>query len=463
MTHRTLLRGGIVLSGEASLGTLPRGDLLIVGSRIAAVAPSIDAPDADVIDASDCIVHPGFVDTHRHVWQTQLRSVATDWSLFDYFVRMRSIYSGFYGPEDVWLGNHVGALEALNAGITTIVDHCHILNSPEHSDAAVAGLKDSGIRGVFCYGLFENPPNWPGARTLPAGWRREDARRVRAAHFSDDDLLAFGFAPSEVTAVPLDVSREEIALARELAAHRISMHVAMGAYDGGGEFVRQLGDAGELDEDCLFVHGSSLTDVELAYLADTGAALSVTPETELQMAMGHPVAARAAAAGVRTSLGIDIVSNYAGDMQAQMRLLLQAQRGIENAQLTAPPASIRMKAEEVLAFATRGGADALGWGARIGSLAPGKQADVVMTRIDAINTTPCIDPVGTLVLNANPSNVDSVFVAGRPRKRDGALVGVEWPALAARLRASSERICEGFEAADLESIERAAAALMGAH
>jgi cytosine/adenosine deaminase-related metal-dependent hydrolase len=460
---RTLLKGGRVLSLDPSIGEMASGDVLIEGTRIAAVAPSIDAPDAEVVDATDCIVHPGYVDTHRHVWQTQLRSVATDWSLFDYFVRMRSIYSGFYGPEDVWLGNHVGALEALNAGITTMVDHCHILNSPDHSDAAVAGLKDSGIRGVFCYGFFDNPPQWPGARAMPDGWRDADVRRVRAEHFAaDDDPLVFGFAPAEVTAMPFDLACAEIALARELSAHRISMHVSMGAYDAGGQFVRLLGEAGLLGEDMLFVHGASLTNEELRYMRESGAGLSVTPETELQMAMGHPVAIRSAAAGVRTALGIDIVSNYAGDMQAQMRLLLQAQRGLENATLTGPPRAIRLKAAAVLDFATRGGAEVLGWSSRIGTLTPGKDADVVLTRIDAINTAPCIDAVGTLVLNANPSNVDSVFVAGRAMKRDGALVGVDWPDLSRRLRASSERITEAFAGADLDGIETMAAGLMGA-
>ena len=458
----TLIRGGTLLTLDAEHGTLRDADLLIDGTRIAQIGRGLQAPDAQVVDATNCIVHPGFVDTHRHIWQTNVRSVATDWSLFNYFVQMRSIYSGFYGPEDAWLGNHVGALEALNAGITTIVDHCHILNSPEHSDAVVDALQQTGIRGVFCYGLFENPLNWPGAYASPEGWRTSDARRIREHAFaSDDDPLVFGFAPTEVVATSFDVTCAEIALARELGAHRISCHVSMGKYDLGLEIVRQLGDAGLLGEDLLFVHGATLTDQELKYMADSGAAISVTPETELQMAMGHPVAVRADAAGVRTSLGIDIVSNYAGDMQGQMRVLLQAHRGIENEQLTGPPRAIRLQAAQVLDYATMGGARALGWESKIGSLTAGKQADLVLTRTDAINTAPSIDPVGTLVLNANPSNVDSVFVAGRAVKRNGQLVGVDWPSLEARLRASSERIVEGFRATDVAAVEQAAAGMFG--
>jgi cytosine/adenosine deaminase-related metal-dependent hydrolase len=178
------------------------------------------------------------------------------------------------------------------------------------------------------------------------------------------------------------------------------------------------------------------------------------------MAMGHPVAVRAGEKGARASLGIDIVSNYSGDMFAQMRLLLQAQRGLENGRLTAPPRRIRYRAEEVLRLATLGGARALGMDGRIGSLTPGKRADVVVTRCDAINLVPVHDPVGALVMNANTFNVDTVLVNGRPVKRGGQLVGVDWPALAARLRRSAERIVTQARAIPVAVIEELAAPLM---
>ena len=460
--QRTLLRGGTIVSMDPKIGILPKGDLLIEGDRILEVAASIEASDASLVDATNMIVSPGFVDTHRHIWQTQLRTIATDWSLFDYFVQMRSIYSGFYNPDDAFLGNHVGSLEALNAGITTVVDHCHIMNSPEHSDEAVRGLQDAGIRGIFCYGLFENPENWATTPTvLKEGWRHDDARRIKQERLSSDEsLLVFGFAPTEVTLTDFATGCREIEFARELGAHRISCHVSMGNYDAGVEFVRQIGEAGLMADDLLFVHGSTLTDTELSWMADHGAAISVTPETELQMGMGNPVAVRAAEAGVRTSIGIDIVSNYSGDMQGQMRLLLQAQRGIENARHAGPPREIRFKAKDVLEMSTMGGARALGWESRIGSLTPGKQADIVLTRCDDINMVPCIDPVGALVLNANPSNVDSVYVAGRQVKGGGELMHADWPVIRERVRRSSERIVNGFDSIDRREIEDAAANLM---
>jgi cytosine/adenosine deaminase-related metal-dependent hydrolase len=465
LSRRILVRGGRVLTMVPGAAET-RADVLLDGDRIADVAARIDAVDCDVVDASDMIVLPGFVDTHRHVWQTQLRTVATDWSLFDYFAQMRLLYSAFYEPDDVFLGNHVGALEALSAGITTLVDHCHILHTPEHSDEAVRGLEESGIRALFCYGLFHSPTYGENARRslLPEGWRRDDARRIRRDRLrSGDARVTMGFAPFEIDAQPYDVNIEEIAFARELGAARISCHVAMGAYDAGNRFVERMGRDGLLGEDMLFVHGAALTDDELRRMADSGAAVSATPETEMQMGMGFPVALRARDAGVRSSLGVDIVSNYSGDMFAQMRLCLQASRALDNLQYEnrgRAPRRIRLTARDVLDLATRGGAEAAGLASRCGTIERGKQADLAMIRTDAIHMTPAIDAVGAVVLNANASDVDTVFVAGRCVKRGGTLVGVDWPALAQRLRASSERIVAGMRSVPLGEIEKGAAKLM---
>ncbi len=453
--RNTLIRGGHLLTMDPVLGDLNGADVLIEGDTIRAVGPALEPPDGtEVIDARHTIVTPGFVDTHRHVWQTQLRTIATNWTLFDYTCRMRFGYSACYEPEDVHLGNLVGALEALHAGITTIVDHCHIINSPAHADAAVRGLRESGIAGVFCYGIFPNPTLPDFTIDFEPGWRLDDARRVRAEHFAENNaLLTMGVAPTEVTARPFDAVCREFAFAREIGATRISCHVAMGRYDRGDRLVERLAEAQQLGPDVLLVHGAALTDHELALVAASGAGISGTPETELQMGMGRPVTFRARDAGVRTGLGIDIVSNYAGDMFAQMRLQLQAERGFRHASASGAPRVLDVAAREVLELATIGGAQVLGLEDRIGSLTPGKRADLVLTRCDAINMVPVHDPVGALVLNATTHDVDTVFVAGRAVKRNGALVDCDWPALAERLRASSARITAGFAQAPLDQIE----------
>lgn len=447
-SNRTLIRGGRVLTMRDG-STEERLDILIEGERIARVAPHIEAADAEVVDATDLIVLPGFVDTHRHTWQTQLRGIAADWSLYDYLADMRLSFSALYTPEDAELGNYAGALEALSAGITTVVDHCHVINSPDHADKALDGLEKSGIRAVFCYG--PNPRQLPFQPGLDPVVLRQDARRIRRDRLSaNDGRILFGVA-SEIEAMPFEAIAEELAFARELGAQRISCHIAMGCYDQGQRYVERFAEQGLLKSDLLFVHGAAFTDHELALIRDAGAGISSTPETELQMGMGFPVAERARLCGARSSLGIDIVSNNSGDMFAQMRLMLQSTRALDNLALERQgkaPRTIRMKARDVLRMATLGGAEALGLADRIGTIESGKSADITLIRTDSLHMTPAIDPIAALVLYANESDVDSVFVAGRPVKRGGRLADVDIANLTNRLRSSRARLSEGFAQVD---------------
>ena len=319
MSKRVLISQATIVSMDAGLGVLERGDLLIEGERIAQVAPEIACEDAEVIDARGMIAAPGFVDTHRHVWQTQLRGVAADWSLFDYSCLMRNAYSASYEPEDAWLGNHAGALEALAAGVTTLVDHSHLQTSEAHSEGLIRGLRDAGIRGVYCHGLYANPPLVPGApfdsqalfsflRPEVVAFQRELAQTVREKHFpGSDGLLRFGLAASEWSGATPAFVREEVEWMRRLEPARISTHVGMGL----GEELRVapvLAEADLLGDDLLFVHGAHLSDGDLGLLASGGGFVSSTPETEIQMGMGFPVVERVARSGKESSLGIDIVS-----------------------------------------------------------------------------------------------------------------------------------------------------------
>lgn len=454
-----LLTGGrLITMADGDTGRASCRDVLIRDGNVADLLPrGSKVTDAEVIDAAGRIVLPGFVDTHRHTWQTQLRTVAADWTLFDYLVRMRSIYSGCYTAEDAYLGNHLGALESINAGITTIVDHSHLINSPDHADGLVDGLVESGIRGVFCYGFFVNPTLNPYRIAPEPGWRYQDARRIRTARLSSDNArIRFGIAPQEAEAIPPDVLRSEIGLAREMDAHTISMHVAMGNYDGDNRIVAMLRDAGLLGPDMLFVHGASLGDDELRAMAESGAGLSCTPETELQMGMGFPIAFRAREHGVRTSLGIDIVSNYTADMLVQMRMALQSARAVDNAGLAGfgkAPRSVRRSTRDALRLATLGGAEALHMDSVIGSIAPGKAADILILRADDLHMTPSHDDVAAVVFGARTDDIETVLIDGIVRKRDGKLVGVDLERLKARLAQSAARIEAEYRSVDSAPIE----------
>src|SRR5947207_5652847 len=190
VTERVLIRGGYVLTMDPELKDLTVGDVLVEGDRIAAIAPHLDASDAQVVDTRGCIVMPGFVDTHRHTWQTQMRALCADWTLTDYFLGMRLAISPAYSADDVYRGNFVGALEALNAGVTTLLDFSHCNNSPDHADAAVKGLRDAGIRALHCYGFFASQPSNPAFPSHDS--RRADFDRIVRTYASADALVSIG-------------------------------------------------------------------------------------------------------------------------------------------------------------------------------------------------------------------------------------------------------------------------------
>jgi cytosine/adenosine deaminase-related metal-dependent hydrolase len=446
---------------DERLGDLESGEILVEGARIRDVAHRIEVSDCETLDARGMIALPGFVDTHRHTWQTQLRNVAAEWTLFDYFVEMRLCYSSVYTAEDAYLGNYAGAVEALDAGVTTLVDHSHIMNTPEHADAAIDGLEHAGIRGIFCYGLFANPVRESGKPVEYPGlespeWHFQDCKRIRKERLaSDDGLVRLGVATNELESLPIAAAAREIEFARSIGAARISAHIAMGALSRGRALVSRLAERGLLGPDLLFVHGAELSDREIDALVDAEASVSVTPETEVQMGMGTPVTGRILARGGKLGLGIDIVSNYSGDMFAQMRMGLQIERFRRNLDLDVAglaPRRLAFSCRDVLRLATIGGAEAIGLGDRVGSLVPGKQADLVLLRTDTTAMMPVNDAAAAVVLSASPRDVDTVVVAGRILKRAGRLVGVDLARLGRELSASRDRIVGQFAQIDTREL-----------
>ena len=425
MPKRVLLRGGHVLSMDPQIGDIYGGDVLLEDNRIAAVAPSIDAGDAEVIDATNCIVMPGFIDSHRHTWETVIRGIAPDVSLAGYFDIVLDQLAPAYRPEDVYAGNYLGSLEALDAGITTVLDWSHINNTPEHADEAIRGLRDANLRSVYCYG---NPntslADWWYTSTLEAP---EDIRRVRDQYFSSDDgLITLAMGTRGPGFCTPEVVKHDWELARDVGAP-ISVHVGMGPYAGRFSMVKQLHDLNLLGPDTTYIHCNYLSDEEFQLIADTGGKVSISPMVEMAMGHGTPPTAKALQHGLRPSLSIDVVTTVPGDMFTQMRFLwAQARLGAHEAAFAAEvDVTGLLSSRDVLEFATIEGARVCGLEDRTGSLTPGKQADVVVIRCDHTNTYPVIDHVSTVVLQADTRNIDTVFVGGRIVKRDGQLVGAD--------------------------------------
>jgi cytosine/adenosine deaminase-related metal-dependent hydrolase len=426
MSGRVLLQGGYVLSMDEQVGELPTGDLLVEDGRIAAVGAHLEVEDAEVVEVAGHVVLPGFIDTHRHTWQTPFRGVCADWTLEDYFRGIRMSISPNCSAEDVYAGNYVGALEALDAGVTTILDFSHCNNTPEHADGALQGLRDAGIRAMFAYGYFPAPVPQPVFAQHEQ--RLADARRIREqALFSEDALVTMGVALTEVGLLPFDQTIAEARSARELGVPSV-LHTGCTWGSLVTEGIPELDHHSLLGPDQVHVHCNTLDDRNLRRLADNDCKVSSSPETEIQMGMGHPIIRRALEHGMRPSLSCDVMSSNSGDMFSQMRIGLQFERCMRNDTFNARnrmPDGLDLTVRDALRWGTANGAHAMGLEDRIGSLTPGKQADVIVVGGRRLNMVPMADPVGCLVAQANPSNVRHVLVAGRFVKRDGELVGVD--------------------------------------
>jgi cytosine/adenosine deaminase-related metal-dependent hydrolase len=417
-TGRTLIRGGTVLSLDPSVGDFTNADVLIDGGEIVQIGPGLAAADAEVIDASGMIVMPGFVDSHRHIWEGLLRNIGTDVPL-----EGRSSYISFvlhklapaFRAEDAYIGDLISALGAIDAGITTLLDWSHIQGSPAHTDAVVQALRDSGLRAVFAYGF----PWWGKWEERQPSWF------VRAAseHFSTkDQMLTLALAAPGPEFTDFEVTRDHWKLARETGA-RITTHVGVGSYGQDGK-VQEMGEAGLLGPDTTYIHCTTLNDTEIQMIVDTGGTVSLASPVEMMMGHGMPPIQKFLDRGLRPSLSVDVETNVPSDMFNQMRSVLALQRASATAHGKTP-----LPTTEVLACATIEGARANGLDSKVGTLTPGKRADLIMLRTDRINVTPLNHPATAVVAGMDTGNVDTVLIDGRVMKRHGQLLHVDWPAV----------------------------------
>jgi 5-methylthioadenosine/S-adenosylhomocysteine deaminase len=439
---RYLISGGSVITMDPQLGNLSTGDVLIEDGRIAAVAPRLEVEDCRTIDAHGSIVAPGLIDTHRHVWQSFLRFIAADWSHADYFHAIRGVLGPRFGADEMYIANLLGAVEALDSGITTMLDWCHNVNGREAADAAVRGLMDSGQRAVFAYG-GGNDVWTPLPNDKPLS---EDVRRVRSEHFSSDDQLTTmaaclrGPVFSSVAA-----TRSDFELARELDLP-IQVTVGAGRWSTQVEPVRVLQRENLLGDDVTYVHCCTLSDEEIRMIADSGGGAAVSPEVEMSMGLGYPATGRLAAVGVAPTPSVDVVTHVTGDLFSVMRTALAAERLRLHEEARARDEEIThlgLTVEDMLRFATSAAARTLGLDHKVGRLAPGLEADIIIVRTDAIGMFPLNNPIGALVYGTRPSDVDTIFIRGEPVKERGVLVSLDIDDLRRRAESTRDELLAG--------------------
>jgi 5-methylthioadenosine/S-adenosylhomocysteine deaminase len=450
---RKLIRNATVVTVDASIGEIQGGDILIEDDRIAGVGRSLRADDAEIVDATGMIAIPGLVNAHIHTWEIPLRGIGADWvSRRDYHGNMHRNMAMRYRSEDVRVANLMGALNQINGGTTTLLDWCHVVRDAEMTDAAIDGLEESGVRAVFARGTVKPPVREGAAPYYEIPFPRDEVHRLRTGRLaSDDRLVTLAMATLGPDYATYDVCVQDIRLAREYgllhSAHTWARKGQRKLEDG----MWRLQKDGLLGPDHNIAHGNCLEDDELQMVLDAGCSVSATCLTEMLNSERVAMLGRLLKHGAMPSLGSDCDPYFNGSMLTVMRHAFQHQREVDNRELHARGQWPAVDSEhathtrDALQWATTGGARALRMEHRIGSITPGKQADIALIRATDLNMFPAAplgDPVHAVVMYAETANVDSVFIAGKAVKRGGRLLYPQdkLAALQQQLLAARERI-----------------------
>ncbi len=411
-----VLRNGTVLTMDAQRTVLTDADVLVVGDRIDAVGRALEVPEGTVeIDARGGIVMPGMIDTHRHMWQTAMRGYGADWTLTQYFVWNYLEHGKKFRPQDIYAGNMLSGLEALEAGVTTSVDWSHNLQTVEHADAAVDALEEVPGRFVFAYGNIQAGPwEWSADRAF----RDFVERRMKRS-----DMLGFQMA-FDVTGDPEFPEKAAFTVARELDVPVTTHAGVWGATNDNG--IRLMHEHGFMTPETVYVHAATLSDDSYQRIAATGGSASVAAESESTCGQGYPSSWALRRHGIPISLSMDTSVWMSADIFSAMRATLSADHTREHYEAHARNETVThlaVRAADVVEWATRGGAKALGMEDKVGSLEVGKKADVVLVKNDDSPVMfPILNPYGHVVLQAQRGDVHTVLVDGKVVKHEGKLV-----------------------------------------
>jgi 5-methylthioadenosine/S-adenosylhomocysteine deaminase len=464
--RRVIIRGGSVMSMDPQVGDFPQADVLIEGKKILAVGRNLFAGNAAEIDARGRIVMPGFIDTHHHQFETALRSFLADGVLINdgtgspsgsttYFEFILLKFAPVYRPQDVYINELFGGLSQLDDGVTTVHDVSQIHHSPQHSDAAIKALFDTGRRAAF--GYFESA----GASILgtnPGNQYPTDAPRIKKQWFSSSDQLVHMIMGGEVyindatTQQSWTIGRN---LGLQIAAHILSpfgirpILDALAQNQGGSNHNIGIGP------DNLFIHMTGMSDLGWQAVKDKGAQVSLAVPIEMNMRHGVPPLLKMQSLGMEPSLSVDVECTLTADFFTQMRSTMNMQRMVVNQMILdqglppnplvpwpSVPASFPqlLTTRDVLRYGTMNGAKALRLDNKVGSLTPGKEADIIILDATAINVAPLNQVPGAVVSLMDRTNVETVMVAGKVRKWKGRLLDVDLPRLRSQLEDSRDYI-----------------------
>jgi cytosine/adenosine deaminase-related metal-dependent hydrolase len=410
VTTRTLIRGACVLTLGARSPNHAQADVLIDEGKVAEVGPALRARNAEIVDATDTIVMPGFVDTHRHIWTSLFRNLGRG-DAGDARPAAGSVIDHF-GPDDVYAATLVGALGAVEAGITTLVDWAELPPDPACADAALQAHAEAGLRTVFVHVPHPSAGGDDGRGSVGPALGR------LAAAAGPSTTIAFG--SSAIAEPGLDAQAADWASARSLGLH---VHAHDASTTPGSGAVAEMARRGLLDPNVTLVHPTGLDDADLQTLVSSGASVSLSPAAQMTGGLGSPPVQELIDRRVRMGLGVDDERVAPGDLFAQMRATISLQHATVFDRKLAGKAGLPrlMSTRDVIRSATADGARVAGLGGVTGSLEPGMRADLILLRTDRPNVFPINDPIGAVVWGMDTSNVDAVFVDGRALMREGVL------------------------------------------
>jgi cytosine/adenosine deaminase-related metal-dependent hydrolase len=435
MPKRIVVRGAEIVTVDAALGDFSQADILVEDGKIRAVGPSLPAADAEAIDGAGMIALPGIIDAHTCLWQTVLRGYVPDLWPGTYYSKLLPLRSR-YTAEDNFNAAYVGGFEMLSYGTTTVVDYCHDIRSPAYAPASIAALKETGIRHLFTYSFM---PVLPDEFARPED-RLADGRRVYDKFHDPAGLTTIGFGAESIGAPGLE---KQLAFARALKAPSCIHVNETGTID-------RLHASGLLGPDLLVIHGNLITNGELELMAKARMPLCFTPTADTQ---GTPadVVRRAVDRGVEVVFGCDVPCSIASDPIGQLRVMFNVQGFLDGAmersfstvigrRPAVRPGLPLLTPRKLLEIATIGTARVLGLDDRIGSLTPGKRADIVLIRKGPFGASVVEDACAHVLLQTSPRDIDTVLVDGEVRVRAGVLAGFDAERAAAMVRSSRLRI-----------------------